>query len=426
MRARDIVTGRDIGHNDDLDAFRHAYAMSKVAIYSPDFVPQMVGILHENSENNDPEERDMDLWNNYIGIKLAAIASSPDELGSLLKTALENGSLITSPRSISEEERSQVTSVFTDILNNILSDASTISSTLLSSYQSFAGAVSDAIPPKDPLIIDMNNDGLALSSWQNSGVRFDLDGNGAVESTGWTLPSTASSDSSTSEEGIIASSYTNDDVFLVLDKNGNGEIDDISELFGNSSNTGFEELRAYDSNADNLINSSDSQFNLLNLWNDANANGVVDVITDPTSGIATSELTSLSEANVESISLRSLYSSKLISGNLINQTAAIKFTDGDVGSVNEVFFATNSFNSSISNPDEALGPDFTLNIDTLLLPYSRGYGNLNSWQVAMSLNDDLLETATELKNLKPENFYKINSLFETFLFQLAGVENVTI
>ena len=51
--------------------------------------------------------------------------------------------------------------------------------------------------------------------------------------------------------------------------------------------------------------------------------------------------------------------------------------------------------------------------------------SLNSWQVAMTLNSDLLETAQTLANLSPTNFYQINSLFETFLFQWADVENVT-
>ena len=60
---------------------------------------------------------------------------------------------------------------------------------LQSAYQSFADAVANSIPPKDPLIIDLNNDGINLTSWQESNVRFDLDGDGTTESTGWTQAS---------------------------------------------------------------------------------------------------------------------------------------------------------------------------------------------------------------------------------------------
>ena len=56
-----------------------------------------------------------------------------------------------------------------------------------------------------------------------------------------------------------------DDSFLVIDKNNNGNIDDITEMFGSATIPGFVELKKYDSNGDNLINASDSQFNLLRL-----------------------------------------------------------------------------------------------------------------------------------------------------------------
>lgn len=54
--------------------------------------------------------------------------------------------------------------------------------------------------------------------------------------------------------------------FLVLDKNHNGEIDNGSELFGPSTNNGFEELRAYDSDGNNWIDENDPIFNDLLIW----------------------------------------------------------------------------------------------------------------------------------------------------------------
>ncbi len=293
----------------------------------------------------------------------------------------------------------------TAIVGKINGGIDSITHTISNAYGDFSNSVINAVRRIDPLIIDLNGDGLKLNSWQESGVTFDLNGDGFSESTGWT---TASSD----------------DAFLVLDKNSNGNVDNIDELFGNSSNTGFEVLSKFDSNADNLINSTDAQFNLLKLWKDSNANGVVNE----------GELTSLLENGITEISLKTLNNLYSASGNLITETAEVKITDPNnpdsntntsTRTVSEVLFAMNQFNSSIVNPDEALGVNFTLDVNTLLLPYSRGYGSLNSWQVAMTLNSELLETAQTLANLSPSNFYQINSLFETFLFQWADVENVT-
>ena len=77
----------------------------------------------------------------------------------------------------------------------------------------------------DPIIIDLNKDGTTTSKL-NGAVNFDMDNNGFKEATGW---------------------ISKDDAFLAYDRNGNGKIDNGSELFRNHtiSNTiyGYE---AYD------------------------------------------------------------------------------------------------------------------------------------------------------------------------------------
>lgn len=64
-------------------------------------------------------------------------------------------------------------------------------------------------------------------------------------------------------------------VFLALDRNNNGKIDDATELFGEDelAANGFAKLAQYDENHDNLINAKDPIFKRLLYFNDKNGNG---------------------------------------------------------------------------------------------------------------------------------------------------------
>jgi hypothetical protein len=99
-------------------------------------------------------------------------------------------------------------------------------------------------------------------------VRFDLDSDGTAEQISWTRPGDA-----------VA--------FVVLDRNGNGRIDSGRELFGNytplegdlTAEHGFDALAAWDApsgggNGDGWISPADAVWSRLQLWVDANHNGI--------------------------------------------------------------------------------------------------------------------------------------------------------
>ena len=79
--------------------------------------------------------------------------------------------------------------------------------------------------------------------------------------------------------------------YLVNDKNGNGQADNGSELFGPKTSNGFAELAAYDDDKNGWIDSSDKIYKQLYIWNpQTNANG----------------MTSLEQAGIGAISLSAL------------------------------------------------------------------------------------------------------------------------
>jgi hypothetical protein len=116
-------------------------------------------------------------------------------------------------------------------------------------------------PAGTPIIIDVDGSGYQLTSAAN-GVQFDFYGTGNPIQIAWT-----------------AAGSTN--AFLVMDRTGNGLINNGQDLFGNvtpqpqsAHPNGFLALAVYDSNGDGVIDSKDPIWTQLRLWQDTNHDGI--------------------------------------------------------------------------------------------------------------------------------------------------------
>ena len=108
----------------------------------------------------------------------------------------------------------------------------------------------------DPLVINLNTDGTELS---DQTFYFDLDADGEEE-----------------EISMLKGSG-----YLALDKNGDGVINDGSELFGTKNGDGFADLARYDEDGNGWIDENDSIWSKLKIWcKDENGNDVLYKLSD--------------------------------------------------------------------------------------------------------------------------------------------------
>jgi hypothetical protein len=170
-----------------------------------------------------------------------------------------------------------------------------------------------------PVVIDMDGKGFDFTD-RAGGVLFDIDADGVAERISWTAADS-------------------NDAFVVLDRNGNGGIDDGSELFGDvtlqpagSDPNGYDALAVYDTNRDGVIDGSDSVYAQLRLWVDHSHDG----IAQP------HELQSLAAGGVTAISVQQRESRRHDRyGNLLRYKSRVDLAGSDtfVWSVDVFFIA---------------------------------------------------------------------------------------
>lgn len=203
-------------------------------------------------------------------------------------------------------------------------------------------------PGADPLVLDLTGNGLDLTGESPQSPLVDLNNDGFAVRTGWVKP---------------------DDGFLVWDNNG------TYELFGAAGTSGFAALAADDSNKDGKINSADTIFSQLMVWQDLNGNGVIDP----------GELQSLSALGISAINVTGTASSQVVNGNYVTATGSFTYANGTTGEVGDVSFITDNFDTQYTG-------NTTVSAGAAAEPNLKGYGTLTDLQVAMTLNPALINT----------------------------------
>lgn len=162
----------------------------------------------------------------------------------------------------------------------------------------------DAARKTDPLVLNYSGKAAELT---NQRFAFDLNADGTNE-----------------QINFVASGSG----FLALDKNGNGQVDNGSELFGPTSGNGYSELAQYDSDHNGWIDESDAVYQQLKVWSkDASGND---------------SLQSLSALGVGALSLQALatpFDIKNANNELLGSVRASSVAlneDGSVASLQQI------------------------------------------------------------------------------------------
>ena len=142
----------------------------------------------------------------------------------------------------------------------------------------------------DPIVLDLNGDGVKFATGVDA-VNFDLDASGGAELIAWASP----------QDGV-----------LVIDLDGSGAIENGTEVLSQSFagfgfGTSMEALRSLDVNLDGVVDAADGQFADLQVWRDANDDGVSQA----------DELLSLVDLGIVSISVQEELRDEVIDGQQV-------------------------------------------------------------------------------------------------------------
>ena len=238
----------------------------------------------------------------------------------------------------------------------------------------------------DPIVLDLDGNGIELTPRASSNVFFDMDGDGIKEQTGWVKPT----------DGLLA-----------IDNNANGQIDNINELIGDLGRSGFAELLTYDLNNDRILNANDSVWSQFRVWLDANSNGATDA----------GELRTLASLNIRSIDLKYTAVNFTAEGNRIHEQSIFEYTNGSTGLIADIWFDVSNVTSNSS-----VGLTGNITIDNL--PDIRGQGDVRSLRSVMLADGALATLVAGFVSQNLANLANARNQTEQILYRWAGVQTV--
>lgn len=230
-----------------------------------------------------------------------------------------------------------------------------------------------------PLVLDITGTGINLTALSSSAPYFDLTADGFARKTGWIGEGTG---------------------LLCLDHNGNGTIDDITELFGSATVDGFTVLRQFDANGDGRLDASDPQFANLRVWVD---NG------DAASGAG--EFYTLAQLGIVSIDLADTAVSQTIAGNTIRQISIFTLADGATHTIADAWFATSA---TYTRPAAPVTPS----AEVADLPQIQGSGVLRDLHSAMMADAQLQSLVESISACNPDG--AIVDLVESLMLEWSN------
>lgn len=221
----------------------------------------------------------------------------------------------------------------------------------------------------DPIIFDLNGDG-SKTTTIDKGVCFDYENDGFAEASAWI----------DSNDGI-----------LVIDSNGNGKIDNQSELVTS--------LQSYDTNQDGVIDSNDTNFADLKILKD---DGTLETLTQ--AGIASINTVTTSTGTTDS------------NGNTQVWSGTYTKTDNTTAVFGDYILQV--------DPSYSIATEWLDETDEIAaLPDAAGSGTVYTLHQAMLRNSDLTTLVEEF--VAATNDATRQTLLEQILAKWTGSENVS-
>ena len=248
----------------------------------------------------------------------------------------------------------------------------------------------DTISHVDPLVLDLDGDGIELTSPADAPVYWDDDGDGVATLTGW---------------------VDRDDGLLARDLDGNGRIETQAELFGTREEDALFDLATQDQDRNGRIDAADEIWSSLRVWRDLNADGVSQV----------GELQTMEQAGIAALFTERVGDGRLVENNVITATSRYALTDGTMRESASVLFGVVN---RLGRSDPPEDPEALATV--AYMPFVKGFGDLADLPVA-ALGDPTLHGLVDalIADAGALGVGELRARFETIALRWAGVDGVS-